>query len=72
MFEIQKILTAEVCNSLLFVHAVLGCDTTSRLHGVGKGMALKLAISNNKDFLEAANIFLHEVTDLKKLKMLGR
>ena len=58
-------LTAEVCNSLLFIHAVLGCDTTSRLHGIGKWGALKLAISNNKDFLEAANIFLDESTDKK-------
>ena len=32
----------EVCNSILFAHAILGCDSTSRLYGLGKGMAIKL------------------------------
>ena len=65
IFQILNILIAEVCNSLLFIHAVLECDTTSRLHGIGKGGTLKLAISNNRDFFEAANIFLDESSDKK-------
>ena len=31
----------EVCTNLLFLHAITGCDTTSRLYGVGKATALK-------------------------------
>ena len=30
-----------VCKHMLFLHAVLGCDTTSRLFGIGKGSILK-------------------------------
>ncbi len=29
-----------VCNTILFVHALLGCDTTSRLFNIGKATAL--------------------------------
>jgi hypothetical protein len=33
-------------SSLLFVHAILGCDTTSQLYGRGKKVALKLICTN--------------------------
>ena len=33
----QSELGAAICNNILFIHAVLGCDTTSRLYGLGKG-----------------------------------
>ena len=34
-------LGADICNNILFIHAILGCDTTSRLYGLGKGLSLK-------------------------------
>ena len=37
-------------------HEILGCDTTSFLHGVGKKIGLKL-ISTNKIFFEQAQVF---------------
>ena len=46
----------EVCNSILFAHAILACDSTSRLYGLGKGMAIKL-LCNNTHFQIAANVF---------------
>ena len=30
-----------VCNNVLFAHAILCCDTTSRVFSMGKGLALK-------------------------------
>ena len=33
----------DLCNSILFVHAFLGCDTTSRVFGYGKGVTLMFA-----------------------------
>ena len=30
----------------MFIHAILGCDTTSRLHGLGKGLSLIRIISS--------------------------
>ena len=32
-------LGANVCANILFVHAILGCDTTSKIHGIGKGVS---------------------------------
>ena len=26
-----------ICDNILFLHAILGCDTTSRLYEIGKG-----------------------------------
>ena len=37
----QSELGADICNNILFIHAVLGCDTTSRLYGLGKGLSRK-------------------------------
>ena len=36
----QTELGADICNNALFIHAILGCDTTSRLYGLGKGLSL--------------------------------
>jgi hypothetical protein len=48
-----------ICQRLLFAHAFLGCDTTSRLYGVGKGVALKQLLTKNSMFLTAADVFLN-------------
>ena len=53
---VKSTLGSGVCNNILFVHAFLGCDTTSYVHGFGKSTALKL-IRNNKDFEDQAKIF---------------
>jgi len=46
-----------VCKNLLFLHAILGCDTTSRLHGIGKALALKILKQIPCRFLQKAEIF---------------
>ena len=38
--DVKAKLGISACIRLLFAHAILGCDTTSRLHGLGKGIAL--------------------------------
>ena len=45
-----------VCKKILFVHAVLGCDTTSRVFGIGKAVALT-KIRQNSSFLSLAKVF---------------
>ncbi len=37
----KYILGARVGENILFGHALLGCDTTLRVFGIGKGVALK-------------------------------
>ena len=41
----QSELDADIGN-IMFIHAILGCDTTSRLHGLGKGLSLMRIISS--------------------------
>ena len=41
---------------LLFLRAMLGCDTTSRVHGIGKGAALK-KYANSLHFRKQAKVF---------------
>ena len=44
---------------MLFIHAISGCDTTSRLFGVGKGRAMKKCLAS-KAFQESSNVFSEE------------
>lgn len=49
VWDIQKtkmVLGENVCKVLPALHALTGCDTTSRVFGIGKGMALKKLISS--------------------------
>ncbi len=41
-----NILGPQVCNNVLFAHAILGCDTISHIYGQRKGNALKLMRTN--------------------------
>ena len=49
-------LGSDICNNILFLHAILGCDTTSRLHGIGKGNSIK-KFQENKYFSEQVMSF---------------
>ena len=62
IWDIKKtkaVLGPETCANILFVHAVLGCDTTSGIHGIGKGLALK-KIMKDAEFQEQAELFNNE------------
>ena len=54
--ETKSLLGPEVCRNILFVHAFLGSDTTSRLHGIGKGVALT-KIRTDVLFRQQADVF---------------
>ena len=53
---LKEKLGQDVCNNILFIHAILGCDTTSRLHGIGKGTSLKKFCENHQ-FRDQAKVF---------------
>ena len=57
---VQRVLGRAVCNNMLFAHAILGCDTTSRVFSMGKGLALKHIIRSDKPFITQAEVFLQE------------
>ena len=41
---------------ILFVHSILGCDTTFHIHGFGKGVGLKF-VRTNENFQKQAKKF---------------
>ncbi|KAH3698671.1 hypothetical protein DPMN_086217 [Dreissena polymorpha] len=46
MWSVQKtktVLGPQLCNILPALHALTGCDTNSRIFGIGKGIAFKKA-----------------------------
>ena len=57
----------DICQHILFLHAVLGYDTTSRLHGIGKEASLEKFQASNS-FRQQAKVLLmqsaskHDVT----------
>jgi 5'-3' exonuclease len=55
----------EACKNMLFIHALLGCDTTSRIHGIGKGAFLKQFLSDG-EFAAKAEIFNQSIEDTSK------
>lgn len=54
----KKMLGTDICKHILFLQAVLGYDTTSRLHGIGKGASLKKFKASNS-FREQAKFFFY-------------
>jgi hypothetical protein len=63
----KNILGNEICKLLPVIHAVSGCDTTSKLYGIGKGATLKKFLERpvmrelGEVFL--ANTSVQEITD---------
>ncbi|CAG2245843.1 unnamed protein product [Mytilus edulis] len=55
----QQVLGEDVCHQLPFVHAITGCDTTSRLHGIGKPAVLK-KIKSDRHLQTQGEVFLME------------
>jgi len=54
--ETKNLLCPSVCKNILLVHALLGCDTTSSIYGIGKGVALN-KIKTDALFCEQADVF---------------
>ena len=55
MKVLKEKLGQDVCNKIFFIHAILGCDTTSRLHGIGKGTSLVLLKKEQPRMLGVSN-----------------
>ena len=52
---LKEHLGPETCHLLPFIHAVNGCDTTSKLYGIGKAVPLKKIA--NQNFKQQATVF---------------
>ena len=63
--KLQEYLGDGVCKNILFLHAILECDTTSKVYGLGKGTALKV-FQMSKAFRRAASVFHVPPTEVTK------
>ena len=45
--RLKDILEHDLCSQLLFIHAMTGCDTTSRIFGVCKNCAFQKLVKGN-------------------------
>jgi len=54
--ETRKGLGGDICDNILFLHAILGCDTTSRPYGIGKGASL-VQFRKDAAFRNCADVF---------------
>ena len=65
---VQEQLGPQICSKHL--HAVLGCDTTSHLYGIGKGTSLK-KFKSSQHFWEQAKVFATESATSKEISTAG-
>ena len=56
IMQSKQLLAPDVCDHILFIHAILDCDVTSRLFGLGKGLAVK-RIKSDLQCCQQANVF---------------
>jgi len=66
----QSHLGIEVCKNILFIHAILGCDTTSRVFGVGKRTSLARA-KVSLFFRKQAEVFRNEDSSVDSILKAG-
>jgi hypothetical protein len=59
-----------LCDSLLFGHAFLGCDTTFKQFGKGKAMALKL-LNTNVQFQRLSTVFYLPTSSIEEIDAAG-
>lgn len=58
--ELKTILGDELCSQLLFIHAYTGCDSTSRIYGVGKKTVFQKFVTGDATLKACANAFLQQ------------
>ena len=50
---------SRICSGLLFIHAITGCDTTSRLYGISKTASLS-KIQCSDEFTKISKAFMQD------------
>ena len=65
----KEVFGQESCRLLSVIHAVTGCDTTSRVFGIGKSVAIKK--SKNPSFTRHLRVFLNISAPLEEIKVTG-
>ena len=54
---LKRLLGDDGCSGMLFIHAFSGCDTTSRIFGVGKKSVVQKVIAGDSVLHECSKVF---------------
>ncbi|KAG1684201.1 hypothetical protein GQR58_009491 [Nymphon striatum] len=54
---LQQILGNAACRDILFLHALTGCDATSRVFGIGKKSGFQRIIKKEKELIDSSKVF---------------
>ena len=66
----KELLDKDICSNILFLHAILGCDITSSLYGLGKGLSLKI-FQQNKHLQRQAAVFQNDLATSEEIASAG-
>lgn len=66
----RSLLGPPLCDHLIFLHAISGCDTTSRLYGVGKQAVLTKSRKDNF-LLQLASVFMDQTSSREEIIKAG-
>ena len=61
-----------MCNQLLFVHAYTGCDSTSKIFGIGKKSAFRKLVKSDTVMKSCASAFILQNKSQESISDLGK
>ena len=68
---LKRLLCDDVCSDLLFIHAFSGCDTTSRIYGVGKKSIVQKVIAGDSVLHQCSKVFRKPTADPATVETTG-
>jgi hypothetical protein len=68
--QVVHTLTTSVCRLLPFAHALSGCDTTSRIYGIGKAVTFRKLKSNTR-LQQSGAVFLRQCLPVSDIVQAG-
>src|SRR5688572_32785676 len=63
--HLRKIVGNDICSQVLFIHAMTGCDTTSRIYNVGRMNAFHKIVKRDTVLRLCANAFTEIIQPTK-------
>ena len=69
---LKETLGTDLCNELLFVHAYSGCDSTSRIFGIGKESAFQKLVKSDPVMKSCASAIIPQNKSQEDISYLGK
>ena len=69
--QMKHLLGSQLCTQLLFLHSFTGCDSTSRVYGVGKKSVFQKIMKDDQVLILCAETFTSRGMSIAEIKKLG-